>query len=87
MLAHYELGNSTLQMGEFSMFWAIILSGFFIGFVFVPLVTMAMGKLSNEQVSNAAGIYNLLRNVGGSVGISVVNTLFRRGGNRCINQS
>jgi MFS transporter, DHA2 family, multidrug resistance protein len=60
------------------MFWAIILSGFFIGFVFVPLVTMAMGLLPNEQLGNAAGLYNLLRNVGGSVGISVVNTLLVR---------
>jgi DHA2 family multidrug resistance protein len=66
------------QIGEFSMFWAIILSGFFIGFVFVPLVTVAMGKLDNEQVGNAAGLYNLLRNVGGSIGISVVNTLLVR---------
>jgi MFS transporter, DHA2 family, multidrug resistance protein len=72
------LGNVDLQMGEFSMFWAIILSGFFIGFVFVPLVTVAMGKLDNEQVGNAAGLYNLLRNVGGSIGISVVNTLLVR---------
>ena len=72
------LGNVNLQMGEFSMFWAIILSGFFIGFVFVPLVTVAMGKLDNEQVGNAAGLYNLLRNVGGSIGISVVNTLLVR---------
>lgn len=74
------LGNVTLQMGEFSMFWAIILSGFFIGFVFVPLVTMAMGRLPNELLGNAAGLYNLLRNVGGSVGISVVNTLLVRRG-------
>ena len=72
------LGNVNLQMGEFSMFWAIILSGFFIGFVFVPLVTVAMGKLEQEQVGNAAGLYNLLRNVGGSIGISVVNTLLVR---------
>src|SRR5208282_3954878 len=72
------LGSVNLQIGEFSMFWAIILSGFFIGFVFVPLVTVAMGKLDNEQVGNAAGLYNLLRNVGGSVGISVVNTLLVR---------
>ena len=72
------LGNVNLEIGEFSMFWAIILSGFFIGFVFVPLVTMAMGLLPNEQLGNAAGLYNLLRNVGGSVGISVVNTLLVR---------
>ena len=62
------------------MFWAIILSGFFIGFVFVPLVTMAMGRLPKEQLGNAAGLYNLLRNVGGSIGISVVNTLLVRRG-------
>jgi len=74
----FWLGNATLQIGEFSLFWAIILSGFFIGFVFVPLVTMAMGQLSNEQLGNAAGLYNLLRNVGGSIGISVVNTLLLR---------
>src|SRR5208282_2024529 len=72
------LGNADLQIGEFSMFWAIILSGFFVGFVFVPLVTMAMGKLNNQQLGNAAGLYNLLRNVGGSIGISVVNTLLVR---------
>ncbi len=72
------LGNVSLQIGEFSMFWAIILSGFFIGFVFVPLVTMAMGLLPNELLGNAAGLYNLLRNVGGSIGISVVNTLLVR---------
>ena len=72
------LGNVSLQIGEFSMFWAIILSGFFIGFVFVPLVTMAMGRLPNELLGNAAGLYNLLRNVGGSIGISVVNTLLVR---------
>jgi DHA2 family multidrug resistance protein len=39
---------------------------------------MAMGKLPNEQLGNAAGLYNLLRNVGGSVGISIVNTLLVR---------
>ena len=72
------LGNVSLQIGEFSMFWAIILSGFFIGFVFVPLVTMAMGLLPNELLGNAAGLYNLLRNVGGGIGISVVNTLLVR---------
>jgi len=74
----FWLGTVTLQIGEFSLFWAIILSGFFIGFVFVPLVTMAMGRLPNELLGNAAGLYNLLRNVGGSVGISIVNTLLVR---------
>ncbi len=46
--------------------------------VFVPLSTTAVGTLSNQQIGNASGLYNLLRNIGGSVGISVVNTVIAR---------
>ena len=74
----YWLGIVNLQIGEYTMTWAIVLSGFFIGFIFVPLATITMGTLRNEQIGNAAGLYNLLRNVGGSIGISVVNTIVTR---------
>jgi DHA2 family multidrug resistance protein len=37
-----------------------------------------MAFLKNEEIGNASGLYNLLRNVGGSVGISVVNTIVAR---------
>ncbi len=37
-----------------------------------------MGTLPNEEIGNASGLYNLMRNVGGSVGISIVNTLLVR---------
>ncbi len=40
---------------------------------------MAMGTLSNEQVDNAAGIYNLMRNAGGSVGIAAMIAFLSRG--------
>ncbi|HUO33421.1 MAG TPA: DHA2 family efflux MFS transporter permease subunit [Candidatus Acidoferrum sp.] len=72
------IGSATLEISETSLLWPIILSGFFIGFIFVPLATITMGTLPNEQIGNAAGLYNLLRNVGGSVGISMVNTLLAR---------
>jgi len=72
------IGNANLEIAETSLLWPIILSGFFIGFIFVPLATITMGTLPNEQIGNAAGLYNLLRNVGGSVGISMVNTLLAR---------
>jgi DHA2 family multidrug resistance protein len=49
------------------------------GFVFVPLTTMALGTLSNEQMGNASGVFNLMRNTGGSVGIATVTTLLARG--------
>jgi DHA2 family multidrug resistance protein len=70
--------NLTLDMSQWSMLWPIILSGAASGMVFVPLSTTAMGTLKNEQIGNASGLYNLLRNVGGSIGISIVSTLVAR---------
>jgi MFS transporter, DHA2 family, multidrug resistance protein len=37
-----------------------------------------MAFLKNEEIGNASGLYNLLRNIGGSIGISVVNTILAR---------
>ena len=67
-----------LVLSPWSFIWAIILSGFGSGMVFVPLSTTTMAYLSNEEIGNASGIYNLMRNVGGSVGISITNTLLAR---------
>ena len=46
--------------------------------VFVPLATTSMADLPNEEIGNAAGLFNLLRNMGGSIGISIVNTIVAR---------
>jgi MFS transporter, DHA2 family, multidrug resistance protein len=67
-----------LGMSQWTLLWAIVLSGFASGCIFVPLSTTAMARLPNEQIGNASGLYNLLRNIGGSVGISVVNTIVSR---------
>ena len=58
--------------------WPNVINGFAGGFVFVPLTTMAMGRLRREEIGNASGIYNLMRNIGGSVGIATVTTLLVR---------
>ena len=71
-------GQVNLAISQWSFIWPIILSGFGSGMVFVPLSTTTMGTLSNEEIGNASGLYNLLRNVGGSVGISIVNTIVAR---------
>jgi DHA2 family multidrug resistance protein len=56
----------------------IIITGFALSFVFVPITTQAYGTLPNQQIGNASGIFNLVRNIGGSVGISVAQTLLTR---------
>ncbi len=71
-------GEVNLAISQWSFIWAIVLSGFGSGMVFVPLSTTTMGTLTNEQIGNASGLYNLLRNVGGSIGISIVNTIVAR---------
>jgi MFS transporter, DHA2 family, multidrug resistance protein len=72
------MASLTLQISQWSLLGPIILSGVAAGLVFVPLSTTAMGTLKNEEIGNASGLYNLLRNVGGSIGISLVNTIIAR---------
>ena len=72
------MSHLSLDMSQWSLLTPIILSGSCSGLVFVPLATTSMGTLRNEMIGNASGLYNLLRNVGGSVGISVVNTIVAR---------
>jgi MFS transporter, DHA2 family, multidrug resistance protein len=74
----FMLGNLTLDIGMGSVVVPNVVYGVALGFLFVPLSTAAMGTLSNEQMGNATGIYNLMRNIGGSVGISLVTTMLAR---------
>src|SRR6201993_4682167 len=71
-------GRVNLSIGQWSLLWPIVLSGFGSGCVFVPLSTTSMAFLKNEEIGNASGLYNLMRNIGGSIGISIVNTIVAR---------
>jgi len=79
------LGASTFMLGQvnlgISMYSVIVpnfMNGFAGGFIFVPLTTLAMSRLRKQEIGNAAGIYNLVRNIGGSIGIASVTTLLVR---------
>ena len=72
------VSNLTLDLSQWSLLVPIILSGASMGLIFVPLSTTAVGTLTNEQIGNASGLYNLLRNIGGSIGISLVDTFLAR---------
>jgi DHA2 family multidrug resistance protein len=73
------LGQINLDIAMSSVAWPNVLNGFASGFIFVPLTTMAMGTLRKGDMGNATGVYNLMRNIGGSVGIATVSTLLARG--------
>ena len=71
-------GNVTLGISPTTLFLPIVITGFGLSFVFVPINSAAYGTLSNEQLGNASGLFNLMRNVGGSIGISIATTLLTR---------
>jgi DHA2 family multidrug resistance protein len=71
-------GNVTLQISPTTLLWPIIITGFALSFVFVPITTESYGTLEKEQIGNASGVFNLVRNIGGSIGISVSQTLLTR---------
>jgi DHA2 family multidrug resistance protein len=54
------------------------LQGLALGFLFVPLSTTTLSEVSNALMSNATGIYNLVRQLGGSLGIAVLLFLQQR---------
>ena len=60
------------------MIWPNVINGLATGFIFVPLTTSTMGHLRQEQMGNATGIFNLMRNLGGSFGIALVGTFLDR---------
>jgi MFS transporter, DHA2 family, multidrug resistance protein len=68
----------TLDISPTTLFWPIVIGGFGITMVFIPLSSLALGTVPQDQVGNASGIFNFLRNIGGSIGISAANTIAQR---------
>src|SRR5437868_3144618 len=71
-------GNITLDVSPTTLLLPILITGFGLSFVFVPISTAAYGTLDNKQIGNASGLFNLMRNVGGSIVISIAATLLTR---------
>lgn len=74
----FLFGDINLSIGMSSIVWPMILSGMAISFIFVPLATSSMGTLEQDQIGNASGLFNLMRNLGGSVGIAGITTFVAR---------
>jgi MFS transporter, DHA2 family, multidrug resistance protein len=77
-LSIYLLSNVNLNVSRSVFLWPNIINGVGFGCVSAPLTTMAMSLLKREQISNATGIFNLARNLGGSIGISVMTSVVAR---------
>ena len=77
-LSGYLSSRFNLQMSMSSIIGANLAGGIGTSCIFVPLTTLAIGTLRNEQIGNGAGLQNLVRNIGGSIGLSFVSTMLQR---------
>uniref|UniRef100_A0A831U526 DHA2 family efflux MFS transporter permease subunit n=1 Tax=Geobacter metallireducens TaxID=28232 RepID=A0A831U526_GEOME len=68
----------TLEASYWDFVWPRVILGVGLAMLFVPLSTLTLGSIPKVEMGNAAGLYNLLRNVGGSVGIAVAATMLSR---------
>ncbi len=65
---------ATPQSGEWDWFWPQMIRGFGFGFIFVPIAGLMLSGLKGNDLAQASGLSNMLRLLGGAIGIAVINT-------------
>jgi MFS transporter, DHA2 family, multidrug resistance protein len=76
--AAWWMGGLNQYAGYWDVLWPRALQGFALGFQFVPLSTATLAAIPRAELANATGIYTLLRQLGGSLGIAILTTLLDR---------
>ncbi len=78
MVSMWQLSRITLESGTQDLFWPLVFRGVGLGLIFVPLTNASMAELSVRQLAQGTGLYNLTRQLGGSLGIALMATLLSR---------
>ena len=71
----WAMGGLNQYAGFWDIFWPRTLQGFALGFLFVPLTTASLSGISRSAMSNATGLYTLVRQLGGSLGIALLELI------------
>jgi DHA2 family multidrug resistance protein len=79
-LATWWMANVTLGVDYWSLAWPRFVQGVGVGFIFVPLNTVALAHVPRERMGNATVLLNVVRNLGGAIGVAVMATLLARRG-------
>ncbi len=74
----WKMGGFNQYAGYWDVFWPRIAQGFALGFMFVPLSTATLGEIARARMANATGLYTLLRQLGGSLGIAILEFMQQR---------
>jgi DHA2 family multidrug resistance protein len=76
--AFYQFAHLNLSVGYWNFFWPLILQGSAMGLIFIPLTTLTNDPIPKEKMGNATSLFNLMRNIGASIGIASVTTILTR---------
>ncbi len=78
VISMWQLGQLPLDAGKQDFFWPLIIRGAGLGFIFVPLTTASVLGVPVQKLGPATGMFNLMRQLGGSLGIAIMATLLSR---------
>jgi len=77
-VAMVQMSHFTTESGRADFVWPLILRGVGLGLVFVPLTNLALADLPMARIPEGTGLFNLMRQLGGSVGIALAATQLPR---------
>jgi DHA2 family multidrug resistance protein len=77
-LSTYMMSRFNLTTDFWTFVWPRMTLGFGMGMTFIPLTTLTLSHIPKERMTEATSVYNLLRNLGGSVGIAMTTTILSR---------
>ena len=74
----WRLSLLSVDSGADDLFWPLIARGVSLGLIFIPLTGASMAELRPQEIAQGTGMFNLTRQLGGSLGIAIVATLLAR---------
>ncbi len=77
-LSMYLMSQLNLEASFLQYCIPRFIQGLSLGMLFIPISVASVAYLPKEKIGSATGIYNLMRNIGGSIGIAIVMTLLNR---------
>jgi DHA2 family multidrug resistance protein len=84
-LSFHQLMGFNLNVGFWDIFWPQFLQGISMGLMGVPVMVVTVAFIPKEKMGNATSLFNMMRNIGGGVGISLVQTMLIRTGQQHTN--
>jgi DHA2 family multidrug resistance protein len=78
MWCMWSLSKLSLDAGAGDLFWPLVVRGVSLGLIFIPLTSASMAELKPWEIPQGTGMFNLTRQLGGSLGIAMLATLLSR---------